>query len=73
MHLKEYVLIEQEYASVEVLRKSDAWVPRHYSLGDEIHFESIKLTMSVEDIYHRVNNKDVVAFFENSFENRAAD
>ena len=65
-HLKEYVLIEQEYASVEVLRKSDGWVPRHYSLGDEIYFESIELLMSVEDIYHRVNNKDVVSFFENS-------
>ena len=64
-HLQEYVLIEQEYASVEVLRKSDGWVPRHYSLGDEIHFESIELTISVEDIYHRVNNKDVVEYFEN--------
>ena len=64
-HLQEYVLIEQEYASVEVLRKSDGWVPRHYSLGDEIHFESIELTISVEAIYHRVNNKDIVEFFEN--------
>jgi Uma2 family endonuclease len=64
-HLEEYVLIEQEYASVEVFRKSDGWVPRHYSLGDEIQFESIELLMSVEDIYHRVSNKDVVEFFEN--------
>lgn len=62
--LQEYVLIEQEFASVEVLRRSDGWVPRHYSFGDEIQFESIGLTISVEDIYHRVNNKDVAELLE---------
>jgi Uma2 family endonuclease len=62
--LEEYVLIEQEFVSIDVLKKSDGWVPRHYALGDDIHFESIDLTLSVEAIYHRVDNQDVAEFLQ---------
>ena len=57
--LVEYVIIEQDYVDVAVFRKSDQWRPTHYFLGDEIHFESIDLTLAVEEIYSRVNNEDM--------------
>jgi Uma2 family endonuclease len=60
--LQEYVLVEQDYVDVQVIRRSEAWLPRHYFLGDEITFESIDLTLPVEEIYSRVNNEDVTEF-----------
>lgn len=60
--LQEYVLIEQDIADVTVLRRREGWMPRHYFLGDDITFESIALTLPVEDIYRRVQNQDVAAF-----------
>jgi Uma2 family endonuclease len=66
--LKEYVLIEQNFVDIEVLRRSEGWLPKHYFLGDEITFESIGLTLSVEDIYHRVQNDDMAEFLTNKAE-----
>lgn len=63
--LKEYVIIEQDVADITVYRKSDQWRPTHYFLGDEIHFESLELSLSVADIYHRVDNLDVKEWLEN--------
>jgi len=60
--LQEYVIIEQDVVDVTVYRKSDDWHSKHYFLGDEIHFESIDLTLSVEDIYDQVQNEDVIEF-----------
>lgn len=60
--LEEYVLIEQDFVSIDVLRKNEGWIPRNYILGESIRFESIDLTLSVEEIYHRVQNDDMVAF-----------
>lgn len=57
--LMEYVLIEQDFVKVEVIRRSSGWLPAHYYLGDEILFESIGLTLAVEDIYERVQNEDM--------------
>ena len=62
--LQEYVLIEQDIANVEVLRKTQNWQSQHYYLGDEVTFESIGLTLRVEDIYNRVNNADVAEWLE---------
>ncbi|MCK9394838.1 MAG: Uma2 family endonuclease [Methylobacter sp.] len=62
--LKEYVLIEQDFVDVEVCRRSEGWVSRHYFLGDSVTFESVGLTLSVEDIYERVENEDVRSFVE---------
>ena len=58
--LKEYVLIEQDFVDIEVFRKKDNWFPKHYFLGDDVTFESIDLTLTVEEIYHRVNNEDMI-------------
>ncbi len=62
--LQEYILIEQDYVDVEVFRRKDNWYSKHYFLGDHVHFESIDLTVSVEDIYHRVNNEDMLEFLQ---------
>ncbi len=58
--LQEYVLIEQDFVKVVVMRRSEAWLPEYYYLGDEITFSSIELTLLVEDIYERVQNEDMV-------------
>ncbi len=60
--LQEYVLIEQDFVDIEVLRRKDNWLPKHYFLGDEVSFESIELTLFVEEIYHRVHNEDMIEF-----------
>jgi Uma2 family endonuclease len=63
--LQEYVLIEQDFVDVQVVRRSEGWFARHYYLGDEVTFESIGLSLSVEDIYHRVQNDDMLEFLAN--------
>ena len=61
--LQEYVLIEQDFVDVEVVRKSQHWQSFHYFLGDEVTFESMDLKLAVEAIYQRVQNEDVLAFW----------
>lgn len=58
--LQEYLLIEQEQAEIAVLRRATGWRAEYYFLGDSIALNSIDLTISVEDIYQRVKNTDVV-------------
>ena len=60
--LQEYVLIEPDIVSVQVLRKSNNWLSEYYFLGDLVTFESIGLTLMVEEIYDRVDNTDVNEF-----------
>ena len=62
--LQEYVLIEPDFVDVEICRRSEGWVSNHYFMGDEVTFESIALTVSVEEIYARVDNEDVRTYFE---------
>ncbi|CAK8713203.1 Putative restriction endonuclease domain-containing protein [Candidatus Electrothrix gigas] len=64
--LEEYVLIEQDFVDIEVCRRSKHWWPEHYYLGDTVHFASIDLTLSVEDIYARVMNDDMQAHRKNA-------
>jgi Uma2 family endonuclease len=66
--LQEYVLIEQDYVDVQVLRRNETWFPRHYFLGDEVMFEAINLTLPVEEIYDRVHNEDMIAFLDSKTE-----
>jgi len=60
--LLEYVLIDQETTCVQILRKNKHWMSEFYFLGDQVHFEAIDLTISVEDIYDRVDNEDLREF-----------
>ena len=62
--LQEYVLIEQDIVSVQVLRRNNHWRPEYFFLGDAVTFESIGLTLMVEDIYDRVDNADMNEFRE---------
>ncbi|XOF34232.1 MAG: Uma2 family endonuclease [Candidatus Electrothrix sp. YB6] len=64
--LEEYVLIEQDFVDIEVCRRSKHWWPEHYYLGDTVHFSSIDLTLSVEEIYARVMNDDMQAYRKNT-------
>ena len=66
--LQEYVLIEQDIVDVEVVRRSEGWLSRHYFMGDDVIFESIGLTLSVEEIYHRVKNEDVTEYLNQKAE-----
>ena len=60
--LQEYVLIEQDFVKVEVMRRSEGWLSAKYYLGDEVTFESIGLTLPVADIYERVENGEMAAW-----------
>jgi len=62
--LKEYVLIEQDFVDVEVCRKSDGWMSRHFFWGDSVYFEAIELTLTVAEIYDRVDNDEVCGFLQ---------
>ncbi|GAA4999790.1 Uma2 family endonuclease [Acinetobacter puyangensis] len=62
--LQEYILIEQDKAEVQVLRRSEGWKPNYYFLGDEAIFESVGLKVAVEDIYDRIQNEDVREWLE---------
>lgn len=67
--LQEYVLIEQDIVDIEVCRRSEGWQPEHYFMGDDISFVAIDLTVSVNEIYERVENEDVRTFFETAITN----
>ena len=62
--LEEYVLIEQTIGEIEVFKRKDHWQSFYYYLGDAITFESLAITVLVEDIYYQVNNEDVLAFLQ---------
>ena len=64
--LKEYVLIEQDFVEIEFWSRDENnyWQQSVYYLGDDIPFQSIDLTVSVEDIYRQVKNADMLAWWE---------
>lgn len=65
--LLEYVMIEQDIVSVQVLRKNNNWKPEYYYLSDSVTFSSIDLTLTVEEIYDRVDNNDMREFRQEKF------
>ena len=67
--LKEYVLIEQDKAEIQVCPKKDHWQPYYYYLGEEITFESIGVTISVEDIYYQVDIENVREYLQSKTQN----
>ncbi len=60
--LEEYILLEQDIVDIEVVRRSQGWQSKHYYLGDEFILDSIGITLTVEDLYHRVKNNDVIEY-----------
>ena len=63
--LQEYVLIDQRFCEVEVFRRKTQWTSTVYFLGDDITFDFIGVTLSVEDIYYQIENQDMLAYLEN--------
>ncbi len=57
--LQEYVLVEQEVVEVIVRRRRNNWISEEFFLGDSVTFEQIDLTLTVEDIYERVQNEEM--------------
>jgi Uma2 family endonuclease len=62
--LQEFILIEQDFVDIEVCRRSEGWLPKHYFLGDQFTLESIGINLSAEEIYHRVKNDDVMTYLQ---------
>jgi len=62
--LEEYVLIDQTIAEIEVFRRKEHWQSFYYYLGDTITFDSLEVSVLVEDIYYQVDNDDVLAFLQ---------
>lgn len=59
--LEYYVLIEQDKVEVTIFSKKDDWRPSYYYWGDEIRFDSLDALILVEEIYHLVDNEDVIS------------
>ena len=57
--LQEYILVEQNCAKIEIQRRRTNWAIEKYFLGDSITFESIGLTLTVEELYDRVDNEEM--------------
>ena len=57
--LQEYILVEQSSVRIEVQRRRTNWAIEKYFLGDSITFESIGLTIAVEELYDRVDNEEM--------------
>jgi len=59
--LVECVIIEQNKCFIEVHQRVDenTWGYAAYGPGDDVHFESIGLTLSVEEIYTDVDNLEL--------------
>jgi len=62
--LQEYVLIEQDISVVEIMRRKNHWQSERFYLGDSVYFAAIDLSLSVSEIYDRVDNEDMLAFLK---------
>ena len=60
--LQEYVLVEQDVALIQVLRKRNDWRVEYFTLGTSATFESIGLTLTALEIYDRVDNREINEF-----------
>lgn len=57
--LQEYILVEQSSAKIEIQRRRTNWAIEKFFLGDSVTFESIGLTLTVEEIYDRIDNEEM--------------
>ena len=62
--LQEYVIVEQGFVKVEVMRRCENWHSCVYFLGDSVELVSVGLRVAVADIYDGVDNADVGAWVE---------
>ena len=57
--MQEYILVEQSAVKIEVQRQRNNWVVEKYFLGDNITFESLGLTLTVEELYQNIDNEEM--------------
>ncbi len=57
--LEEYVLVEQSHMCVYIFRRSQNWHGEIYSIGEEVHFESIDFTLPIEELYADVKFEEI--------------
>lgn len=62
--LQQYVLVDQECAEIEVFNRQSGWQADYFYPGDTIHFQSIDVAVTVEDIYYQVDNDDMLTFLQ---------
>lgn len=62
--LQTYVLVDQERAQIEVFSRQTGWQAEYFYPGDSIHFPSLEVAVTVEDIYYQVDNDDMQAFLQ---------
>lgn len=62
--LEYYVLIEQYFCEIQVLSRAAGFIPQYYYLGDKITFSALDVTISVADIYDRIDNEDTAAYIQ---------
>jgi Uma2 family endonuclease len=62
--LQEYLLVEQDKCEIEVFRRNDNWASTYYVLGDVITLDSIGVSITVEEIYERIENDDISAYLQ---------
>jgi Uma2 family endonuclease len=60
--LQEYALVEQESVCIQLLRRDRHWQSEFFYLGDTISFDSIGLTLTIAEIYDRVDNQEMLEF-----------
>lgn len=71
--LQEYILVEQNVAKIEIQRRCNNWAIEKYFLGDTVTFETLGLTLTVEDIYDRVQNEEMKEWLAQKAIEMAAD
>ena len=57
--LQEYMLVEQDFVEIQLLRRRNNWRLESYYLGQTVLLDSVGAELAVEDIYHKVSNGDV--------------
>lgn len=62
--LEYYILIEQDFCEIQILSRAAGFIPQYYYLGDEINFPHLNVSISVTDIYDRIENEDTAAYIE---------
>jgi hypothetical protein len=56
------VLIEQDFAEVQVQRRRTHWQPEYYYLGEIFLLDSVGLSLNVIDLYERLENMEIREF-----------
>ena len=52
--LEEYVLIAQDKQQIEIYRRNNDWLPCIYTANEAIQFQSLALSLAMDDVYEDV-------------------